>query len=138
MPRSSLRSGPRRSLFAGLACALLAIGTAAAMASDGELDMELMQTIEDLNKSLASNIALRDAKGSSADARELHALFIKVEGHFAAKPDAADAVELAKKSKDLSDAIVRHVGAGKFDAATDAATDISRACRACHTFYKKS
>ena len=127
-----------RASLAGLLTAAALISPGAAGSAEAELDMDLMQTIEDLNKSLASHIALRDAKGSRSDASELHQLFIQVEGHFAAKPDAQDAVDLAKKSKDLSAAIVQQVGRGDFEAATDAATGISRACRACHTFYKKS
>ncbi|MCV2361273.1 hypothetical protein LNV08_20095 [Paucibacter sp. TC2R-5] len=119
-----------------LLCLSVACGPAGS--AEGELDIDLMQTIEDLNKSLSSNIALRDVKASSSDARELQPLFAQVEAHFSAKGDALDAVELAKKSKELSAAIIKQVGASQFDAATDSATAISRACRSCHTFYKKS
>ena len=42
------------------------------------IDMDMMQTIEDLNKSLSSNIALQDSKGSKADAQELQSLFVEV------------------------------------------------------------
>jgi soluble cytochrome b562 len=61
-----------------------------------------------------------------------------VEAFFAAKPDAHDAVELSKKTRDLTDAIAKAVGEGRFDAAQDSATELSRTCRTCHTFYKKS
>lgn len=125
-------------LSLGLLTLCLGLSTSLVRSAEAELDMDLMQTIEDLNKSLSSNIALRDAKASSSDAKELHGLFLKVEDYFTAKGDAHDAVDLAKKSKDLSQAIVKQVGSGQFEAATDSATDISRACRACHTFYKKS
>jgi len=107
-------------------------------AADADLDMDLMQTIEDTNKSLSSNIALQNIPASTADARELQTLFAQVEAHFAAKGDAADAVDLSRKSKDLAGAIIKSVGSKDFGAATDAATDLSRACRTCHTFYKKS
>lgn len=117
---------------------VLAVLGGVVRAADGELDMDLMQTIEDTNKSLASNIATKNAPGSTSDAKELEGLFAKVESHFMAKGDAADAVELSKKSKDLAESIVKSVAAKDFDTATDAATSISRTCRACHTFYKKS
>lgn len=107
-------------------------------AADTELDMDLMQTIEDTNKSLASNIATENGPGSTADAKELQALFGKVEGHFVAKGDAPDAVELSRKSKDLAGAILKSVADKDFGTASGAATDLSRACRTCHTFYKKS
>ncbi len=107
-------------------------------AADVELDMDLMQTIEDTNKSLASNIATQDASASTADAKELQALFGKVEAHFVSKGDAADAVDLSRKSKDLAGSIVQSVAQKDFATASDSATSLSRACRTCHTFYKKS
>jgi hypothetical protein len=33
---------------------------------------------------------------------------------------------------------VKSVAAKDFTTATDSATNLSRTCRACHTFYKKS
>ena len=107
-------------------------------AADAELDMDLMQTIEDTNKSMASNIATQNAAGSTADAKELQALFAKVEQHFVAKGGADDAVDLSRKSKDLAESIVKSVAAKDYGAASDSATTLSRNCRTCHTFYKKS
>lgn len=120
-----------------MALAMLAVLVGVVRAAD-ELDMDLMQTIEDTNKSLSSNIALKNVKGSTDDAKELETLFAKVENHFVAKDDAPDAVDLSRKSKELATAIVKAVGSQQFEAATDSATEISRACRSCHTFYKKS
>jgi hypothetical protein len=116
---------------------LVAIG-GIVRAADGGLDMDLMQTIEDTNKSLASNIALQDAPASTKDAQELQAMFAQVEAHFVAKGDAPDAVDLSRKSKALSESIVKSVAEKDFTKATDEATHLSRTCRACHTFYKKS
>jgi hypothetical protein len=118
-----------------LVMALLLAGRA--LSAPAELGMELMQTIEDTNKSLASNIALRDAKASLSDAAELDGLLAQVETHFAARGDAANAVELSRQSRTLTQKIIQSVNARDFDAATDAATGLSRTCRTCHTFYKK-
>ena len=107
-------------------------------AADAELDLDLMQTIEDTNKSMASDIAMQNAEGSTADAKELQALFGKVEQYFMAKGGADDAVDLSRKSKDLAESIVKSVGAKDFGTATESATTLSRTCRTCHTFYKKS
>jgi hypothetical protein len=107
-------------------------------AADGELDMDLMQTIEDTNKSMASNIATQNAQGSTADAKELQELFGKVENHFVAKGGADDAVDLSRKSKELAGAIIKSVAAKDYSTASDSATTLSRTCRTCHTFYKKS
>ena len=107
-------------------------------AADIKLDMDLMQTIEDTNLSMASNIALKDAEKSKADAAELHRMFTQVESHFVAKGDAADAVALSRKSKDLAGEIVKSVDSRQFDQAAEMAGSISRTCKACHNFYKHS
>jgi hypothetical protein len=106
-------------------------------AAETELSVDLMQTIEDTNKSLSSNIALKDVKGSTSDAKELTEMFAQVETFFVQKGGADNAVDLARKSKELAIQIVDSVAKNNFDAATDAATNLSRTCRTCHTFYKK-
>jgi hypothetical protein len=102
-----------------------------------ELDTDLMQNIDDTNKSLSSNIALKDTKAALADAKSMNAMFGQVETYFVQKGDAANAVELTRKSRELTLAIVNSVTTNNFDAATDAATTLSRTCKTCHTFYKK-
>lgn len=121
-----------------VAIGLLGLLGGVVRAADVELDMDLMQTIEDTNKSLSSNIATRNVDGSTTDAKELEALFGKVEAHFVAKGGADDAVDLSKKSKDLAAAIIKSVSGKDFDSASESATTLSRTCRTCHTFYKKS
>jgi hypothetical protein len=120
-----------------IATALL-FAAGAAWAAETEMDTDWMRAIEDANKSLSSNIALKNAKGAQGDTKELDELFVKVVDFFEAKDDAHDAVDLSKKSLELTRDISRSVGAGDFDAATGAATNLSRNCRSCHTFYKKS
>lgn len=107
-------------------------------AAVAELDTDLMQAIEDSNKSMASNIAIGDKKAAGADAAELHAMFLKVEAFYVQKGDAADAVELSRKTLQLSAGIAQQVKAGDFDGATNAATELARTCKSCHNFYKKS
>ena len=102
-----------------------------------ELDTDLMQNIDDTNKSLSSNIALKDGKAAIADAKSMNDMFGTVETYFVQKGDAANAVELTKQSRELTLAIVNAVTANNYDAATDAATTLSRTCKKCHTFYKK-
>jgi hypothetical protein len=106
-------------------------------AEEAELDQDLMQTIEDTNKSLSSNIALQRVDASVTDATELNNMFTIVEAHFVKKGDAANAVDLSKKSKDLSQDIIKLVHENNFESATNSATELSRTCKSCHTFYKK-
>lgn len=54
-------------------------------AEESELDTDLMQNIEDTNKSLSSNIALQRADASKSDAKDLSAMFDVVEAHFVKK-----------------------------------------------------
>ncbi|WP_306566376.1 hypothetical protein [Aquabacterium sp.] len=117
--------------------ALLAVASAVHAALPA-LDMDLMQTIEDTNKSMASHIAGSDAAGSLKDAQELHELFGAVEAHYVGKGDAVDGVELSRKSLQLTKKIIEQVGSKDFTGASESATDLSRTCRACHTFYKQS
>lgn len=110
---------------------------ASAKSAETELSTDLMQTIEDTNKSLSSNIAVKDAKAATSDAKDMTEMFTQVETFFVQKGGADDAVDLAKKTKALTIEIVNDVAQNNFDAATEAATNISRTCRTCHTFYKK-
>lgn len=106
-------------------------------AEEAEMDQDLMQTIEDTNKSLSSNIALQRVEPSLEDAKQLTSMFEIVEAHFIKKGDAENAVDLSKKSKVLSQDIARLVHEKDFEKATNLATDLSRTCKSCHTFYKK-
>lgn len=122
-----------------LACGLLLTLAGGVRSATEELDIDLMQTIEDTNKSLASSIALKQAERATSDAKELTEMFAKVEQHFATKGEAAaEAVLLAKKSRELAKQIVQSVASGDYAGAIDSATTLSRTCRTCHTFYKKS
>jgi hypothetical protein len=109
----------------------------AGVRSAEELSVDLMQNIEDTNKSLSSNIALSNKAGATSDARELTQMFADVETFFDHKGEAKNAVDLARQSKELSTDIVGFVAANNFESATTAATTLSRTCRTCHTFYKK-
>jgi len=83
----------------------------------------------------------RDRPGAArerADAKELTEWFAKVEAYYVRKGDAADAVELAQKSRGLTAQILQSLSAKDFDAATNSATALSRTCKTCHNFYKKS
>ncbi len=108
-----------------------------AVCAEPEMGMDLMQNIEDANKSLSSNIALANKQAAGDDAKELARMFQEVETFFVHKGDAANAVDLARQSRELSAEIVQLVATGKFEVATDKATTLSRTCRTCHTFYKK-
>ena len=110
---------------------------AAVNSAELELDPDLMLAIEDVNKSMSSNIALKSSKAATADAKELTAMFATVETYFVQKGGADNAVELTQKSHDLTLEIVQFIADNNFDAASNSATKLARTCKTCHTFYKK-
>ncbi len=121
-----------------VASLLLMAGAVSVRSAEDEIDTDLMQSIEDTNRSLASHIATRNADGARADAQELDAMFGKVESFYVRKGDAADAVALAQKIRTLSTQIQQSLGTQNYTAATEAATTLARTCKTCHSFYKKS
>lgn len=103
-----------------------------------EIDDDFMRNVEDINKNLANHIAIKDTKGVSGDTRELSEMFRQIEAFYAAKDDAQDALDISKKSRQLVDEISHAVAGKDFDGANVKASDLSRACKSCHNFYKKS
>ncbi|MBS1130989.1 MAG: hypothetical protein H6R16_1991 [Proteobacteria bacterium] len=125
----------RKSFIGGIALLLLA---GSVISAQIEVDDDFMRTVEDTNKSLANNIALKNVAAGTGDAKELEAMFAMVEAFYAAKGDAHDAITITQKSKALSHEIGSLLNAKDFDNANLKATDLSRACKDCHNFYKKS
>jgi hypothetical protein len=111
--------------------------TMVAFLAHGEVDSDFMTTMDDLNKSLTSNIAVNDAKAAEADAIEMKKMFDEVEAFFVKKPDAADGVKWAQESRDLSALIAKSVASKDFDTASQTAVTLSKTCKACHKIYKK-
>lgn len=111
------------------------------IAEETEMDMDLMQTIEDTNDSLSSNVALEETEAAVADAQILNELFGVVAEHYkkelAAGEDVAEAVELSTKSVKLTADIIDQLNAGDFESAANTATDLARTCKTCHNFYKE-
>ena len=105
--------------------------------AQGEVDSDFMTTMDDLNKSLTSNISIKDAKAATADAKEMERMFNEVEAFFLKKADAADGVKWSQESRDLSGAIAKSVAASDFDTASQTAVTLSKTCKACHKIYKK-
>ncbi len=100
-----------------------------------EITADAMRGIEDTTKSLDSNVALKDAKALD-EARELVAFFSEVEGYYAKKGDAADAVAFAKKTHQIAAQVHAAVKANNYDQAGDAVGALVKSCKTCHEVYK--
>ena len=101
-----------------------------------EITADAMRNIEDTTKSLDSNVALKDAKTAVNEAKELVAFFRQVEGFYAQKGDAADAVGYARKTHELAAQTLAAVEAQDFDRAGDTVSALARSCKSCHDVYK--
>jgi len=124
----------KKKIYQYLAITLLTI---AAIPAYSEVDEDFMTAMEDLNKSLTSNVALGDAKASASEATEMQKMFEEVEAFFLKKADAADGVKWAQESRELSASIAKSVTANDFDTASQTAVTLSKTCKACHKIYKK-
>ncbi|MDR1349866.1 MAG: cytochrome c [Zoogloeaceae bacterium] len=104
---------------------------------EGEIDMDFMQDVEDVSINLTDNIARHDTDPILSDAKELINAFAQIEAFYIAKGDTEDAVQLSRKSKELSQKIIQQIDSKDFDSAAASATELARACKSCHNFYRK-
>lgn len=116
---------------------ILTVMAGSVVAAQVTIDEDYMQTMEDRQKSLTSNIALKNVKAATEDAKELDEMFNDVEAYYVQKGNADDAVNWSRESKDLSVAIKKYVAANDFDTASVSATTMAKTCKACHRIYKK-
>lgn len=102
-----------------------------------DIDADLMRGIDDTAKSLDSNVAQKDAKTATAEARELVEAFARIEAHYAEKPETADAVGFAHRTRTLADQALKAIEAKDFDTASELVSQLTRSCKSCHDVYKK-
>ena len=104
-------------------------------AAQFEITADNMRDIEDVAKSLDSNVALKDAKAAD-EAKELAAFFQQVEAFYVQKGDAPQGVGFARKSHELASQAQAAVETKDFDAAGEAVNALTRSCKTCHDVYK--
>jgi len=113
----------------------LAGGTVSAE-SDFDFE-ELMNDVETKTQNVQNNIAAKDFATAGKEAKELQDAFKLVEGYFADRGDAADAVTNAQDYQKKAEAIQNALSAGDANTAASVASDFSKQCRgACHDKYK--
>ncbi|WP_024298141.1 cytochrome c [Methylomicrobium lacus] len=121
-------------IFFAVAFALFS-GTVSAE-SDFDFE-ELMNDVETKTQNVQNNIAAKDFATAGKEAKELQEAFKLVEGYFADRGDAADAVANAQDYQKKAEAIQSALSAGDADTAGNVAADFSKQCRgACHDKYK--
>lgn len=120
--------GIRASLFWGLLGIVLSAYAA--------VDADLMQSMDEKQKSLSSHLALKDAKGALQDAREMEDMLKEVETHFVQKGNAPDGVSWSQESRQLASGVAQAVSAHDFTGASQKAVLLAKNCKACHQIYK--
>src|SRR5512140_1037144 len=85
----------------------LAVVTGSVVAAQVTVDEDFMQVMEDRQKSLSSNISLKDAKAAEEDVKELADMFGDVEMFYEQK-GKTDAANWSKESKELAAAIKKY------------------------------
>lgn len=106
--------------------------------AEAEFDFEeLMESVDTHSHNLQGEIASKNSAETIALAKAMQDEFKLVEGYFEKRGDANDAVVDAKKYQELTADIVKFAETNNFEAASDKAIEISKACdTACHDQYK--
>jgi cytochrome c556 len=120
-------------------CGLLAVLSGGAVFAEVDLkdfDDDLMRDMDTAIKDLEPVVGAKNAVAATGDAELLRDGFKQTEDYFARKGNAADAVEFARKSEELTAAVLKEITANDFDAAANSARALSKSCRACHDVYK--
>ncbi len=116
---------------------LLAL-TAGQVAAESEFDFEeLMNDVETKIQNVQNNIAAADVAAATKETKELQDAFKLVEGYFAKRGDADDAVHNSKEYQEMAATILNGLSANDLATAGTAANEFSKQCRgACHDKYK--
>ncbi|MBL1265914.1 hypothetical protein [Candidatus Methylomicrobium oryzae] len=118
------------------AIALTLAGGAVSAESDFDFE-ELMNEVETQTQEVQNAIAAKDFTTAGTEAKALQNAFKLVEGYFADRGDAADAVANAQDYQKKAQAIQDALSTGDAARAADTAADFSKQCRgACHDKYK--
>jgi hypothetical protein len=117
---------------------IILVLTSGLVYAEAEFDFEtLMESIDNNSHNLQGNIATKDAAGAIELAKQMQNEFKLVEGYFAKRGNANDAVVDAQKYENLAAEIVKFIEANDYDSASNKAIEISNACdTACHDTYK--
>ena len=130
--RSRQRQLARGSL---LFVAVLFVSAAAHAASIFEFG-QWMQRVEKRALSVQRDLDRADGTAGASDAREIEALYRKMEDYFVLMGDAPRAVELSKKGRQDAGDLATRAAANDFEGARPIIKSMMEDCRTCHREYK--
>lgn len=122
-----------------LVTVLVLLGTLASAAANIDLtdfDDDVMKNMDDIVKTLDSDLASRNAKSAQADAADIRDGLHWAEEYFKRKGNIEDAVQLARHGEDLAAEVARSAASNDFDAALTSYESLVKTCRRCHDSYK--
>lgn len=125
----------KRYWMAGLTVLLMS-GAVFASIDLSDFDKNTMEDVDGATKDLESALRGRESAAAVASAEFIRDSMQWAEGYFEKKPAAADAVKLARESREFSAAIAKAAASGDFRAADEAYTSLKRSCKSCHDVYK--
>src|ERR1700730_15654748 len=105
-----------------IVCGLLAVLSGGAVFAEIDLkdfDDDLMRDMDTAIKDLEPVVGAKNAVAATGDAELLRDGFKQTEEYFAKKGNAADAVEFARKSAELTATVLKEISANDFDAAAN-------------------
>jgi hypothetical protein len=123
-------------LASGLSCALVRAQSAHVDIDLTDFDDDSMRDMDDANKDLQPVLGAKNADAALADAQVIQNVLKEAEAYFVKKGTTADAVQIAQQGEASIATVIAALHKNDFDAATAAARDTAKNCRACHDIYK--
>jgi hypothetical protein len=124
---------PRTAALAAIGAVCLSIQVFAQSADEFDA---WMRTIDEKTQSVQRNIAAKDAKAATDDAKTMQDTFRLVEQFWKQRGHAEDAVDLAQKAEERAADVVKSIAAKDFDTASAQSIKIAETCTACHRLYR--
>lgn len=113
------------------------IAVAAIAAVDlSDFNDDVMRAMDDANKDLQPYISASNVAAARDSALVLEEGLKWTEEYFSAKPDAPDAVHMAKQSIAINAAVLQALEANNLPRAAERALALSHECKTCHEVYK--
>jgi hypothetical protein len=123
-------------LVCGFACAFVHAEGVHVDIDLADFDDDAMRDMDDANKDLQPVLGARNAEAALADAKVIETTLAEAEAYFVKKGTTADAVKIAQQGRASIATVIAAVRGSNFDAASEAARETAKNCRACHDIYK--
>jgi hypothetical protein len=101
-----------------------------------DFDDDSMRDMDDANKDLQPVLGAKNAQAALSDAQLIQTVLKQTEAYFVKRGGTDDAVKFAQQGQESIAAVIAALGRSDFEAASAAARDTAKNCKACHDVYK--